>query len=102
MIGTIYSKDRYMNIRFNLRNTPFRTHISILSPDSFETSVPPNLKGKAMTKILGSIAILMTLTVSALAAANATPPSAQQCANDTDHDGHEQPSKCADSDTDGK
>ena len=57
-----------------------------------------------MTKILASIAILMALTVAPLAAgnSNSTQASVQHCANDTDHDGHEQPSKCDDSDADGK
>ena len=55
-----------------------------------------------MTTFLASLAILMALTVAPLAAAEATPPPTSQCGNDTDHDGKEQPSKCDDSDSDGK
>ena len=57
-----------------------------------------------MNTFLASLAILMALTVAPLAAGNSdsTPAPTKQCANDTDHDGKEQPSKCDDSDTDGK
>ena len=57
-----------------------------------------------MRPFLASLAILMALTVAPLAAGNSgsTPPPASQCANDTDHDGKEQPSKCDDIDADGK
>ena len=57
-----------------------------------------------MKALLTSLAILMALTVPPLAAGNSdsSPPAAQQCANDTDHDGHEQPPNCNDSDDDGK
>jgi hypothetical protein len=58
-----------------------------------------------MNTFLASLAILMALTIAPLAAGNSdstSTPSAQHCVNDTDNDGKEQPSKCDDSDADGK
>ena len=58
-----------------------------------------------MNTFLASLAILMALTVAPLAAGNSDSPptsSTQHCVNDTDNDGKEQPSKCDDSDVDGK
>jgi hypothetical protein len=57
-----------------------------------------------MTRLLASLTILMALTVAPHAAGNSesTQAAAQQCPNDTDNDGKEQPPKCDDSDQDGK
>ena len=57
-----------------------------------------------MTRLLASLAILVALTMATHAAgnSNSTQAAAQQCANDTDNDGKEQPPKCNDGDQDGK